>query len=128
MERFVKRRRHFILDLRKVPFINSAALGVFVNIYKHLDTLDAQLVLCELNPDIENLLEITRLSSVFPVTRTVAAAEWLHKLDSEPQNPELRVNKAEEYIRANLDHGPFRAFFAKSEVVGMYHVPASRSN
>lgn len=64
----------FIIDMKKVPFVNSAALGVFLNIYKHVDGLNGRLVFTGLNSDVENLMEITKLSSVFEIFRTVEEA------------------------------------------------------
>ena len=64
----------FIVDLKRVPFLNSAALGAFLNIYKHLDSLNGRIVFAGLNPEIEKLLEITHLSLVFEVFRNVGEA------------------------------------------------------
>ena len=64
----------FIVDLKKVPFLNSAALGVFLNIYKHVEQLNGRIVFSGLNSEVEKLLEITHLSSVFEVFRNVGEA------------------------------------------------------
>jgi anti-anti-sigma factor len=64
----------FIIDLKKVPFINSAALGLFLNIYKHVDELKGRMVFAGLNSDIENLMEITKLSSIFEIFKNVDEA------------------------------------------------------
>ncbi len=76
MENYIKPNvaPKFIIDLKKVPFINSAALGVFLNIYKHVDFLKGRIVFAGLNADIENLMEITKLSSVFEIFKTVDEA------------------------------------------------------
>lgn len=60
----------FIIDLKKVPFINSAGLGIFLNIYKHVDSLKGRMVFANLNSDIENLMEITKLASIFEIFKT----------------------------------------------------------
>lgn len=64
----------FIIDLKKVPYINSAALGVFLNIFKHVDYLKGRIVFASLNSDIENLMEITKLTSVFEIFKSVEEA------------------------------------------------------
>ncbi len=64
----------FIIDLDKVPFLNSAALGTFLNIYKHVDSLNGRIVFTSLNPEVEKLMEITRLISVFEIFRSVGEA------------------------------------------------------
>lgn len=69
----------FIIDMKKVPFINSAGLGTFLNIYKHIDSLKGRMVFANLNSDIENLMEITKLASVFEIFKT--AEEALESFD-----------------------------------------------
>ncbi len=64
----------FIIDMEKVPFLNSAALGVFLSVYKHVEGLNGRIVFTGLSSEVEKLLEITRLSSVFEVFRNVGEA------------------------------------------------------
>lgn len=64
----------FIIDLKKVPFINSAGLCMFLNIYKHIDGLKGRMVFTNLNSDIENLMEITKLASIFEIYKTLEEA------------------------------------------------------
>lgn len=56
-----------IIDLKKVPFINSAALGIFLNIYREVEKKNGRFGLCSVSPDVDNLLEITKLGSVLEV-------------------------------------------------------------
>lgn len=76
MEKYIKPNvaPKFIVDMKKVPFINSAALGLFLNIYKHVDYLKGRMVFAALNSDVENLMEITKLTSVFEIFKTVDEA------------------------------------------------------
>ncbi|MBL8019304.1 MAG: STAS domain-containing protein [Spirochaetia bacterium] len=76
MEKYIKpdSAPKFIVDMKKVPFINSAALGLFLNIFKHVDYLKGRMVFAGLNSDVENLMEITKLSSVFEIFKTVEEA------------------------------------------------------
>ena len=64
----------FILDLKKVPFANSAALGIFVNVYKHVDGLNGRVVFAHLNAEVTRIMEITRLSSIFEIFRNAEEA------------------------------------------------------
>ncbi|MDH5654462.1 MAG: STAS domain-containing protein [Spirochaetia bacterium] len=64
----------FIIDLKKVPFINSAALGLFLNLHKHAYELKGRMVFASLNSDVENLMEITKLSGVFEIFKNVDEA------------------------------------------------------
>lgn len=81
IEEYIKKGRapKFIIDLKKVPFINSAGLGIFLNIFKHVDGLKGRMVFANLNSDIENLMEITKLASVFEIFKT--AEEALESFD-----------------------------------------------
>jgi len=76
MEKYIKPNvaPKFIIDMKKVPFINSAALGLFLKIYKHIDSLKGRIVFAGLNSDVENLMEITKLTSVFEIFKTVEEA------------------------------------------------------
>ncbi|MCB1167510.1 MAG: STAS domain-containing protein [Leptospiraceae bacterium] len=76
MEKYIKPNAapKFIIDMKKVPFINSAALGLFLNIYKHVDYLKGRMVFAGLNSDVENLMEITKLTSVFEIFKSVDEA------------------------------------------------------
>ena len=76
IEKYIKpgQAPKFIVDLQKVPFLNSAALGVFLNIYKHVDSLNGRIVFTGLNSEVEKLMEITHLASVFEIFRNVGEA------------------------------------------------------
>ncbi|MBE7437594.1 MAG: STAS domain-containing protein [Spirochaetales bacterium] len=76
MEKYIKpgSAPKFIIDLKKVPFINSAALGVFLNIFKHVEQMKGRIVFSGLNSDVENLMEITKLSSVFEIFKNTEEA------------------------------------------------------
>lgn len=56
-----------LVDMKKVPFINSAALGIFLNIFKEVEKKNGRFGLCCVSSDVDNLLEITKLSSVLEV-------------------------------------------------------------
>ncbi|RME91909.1 MAG: anti-sigma factor antagonist [Candidatus Hydrogenedentota bacterium] len=56
-----------IVDMKKVPFINSAALGIFLNIFREIEKKNGRFALCSISPDVDNLLEITKLGSVLEI-------------------------------------------------------------
>lgn len=76
MEQYIKPESapKFIVDMKKVPFINSQALGLFLNIYKHIDYLKGRIVFAALNSDIENLMSLTQLSTIFEIYKTTDEA------------------------------------------------------
>ncbi len=76
MEQYIKPNiaPKFIIDMKKVPFVNSQALGLFLHIYKHVDYLKGRMVFCGLNSDIESLMNLTQLSNVFEIYKTLDEA------------------------------------------------------
>ena len=66
--------RRIVIDLHTLPFINSAALSYLVASYKKLDDDDGELALCRIQPAIQNILEMTKLDTVFPAFQTVDEA------------------------------------------------------
>ena len=63
-----------IIDLKRTPFLNSASLGIFLNIYKHVESLNGRIVFSSLNAEVEKLMEITHLASVFEIFRNTGEA------------------------------------------------------
>lgn len=76
MENYIKPNKvpKFIIDMKKVPFINSQALGLFLHIYKHVDYLKGRMVFSGLNSDIESLMNLTQLSNIFEIYKTLEEA------------------------------------------------------
>ena len=64
----------FIIDLRKVPFINSATLGVFLNMHKRAESVNGRFALCGANKEVDNLLEITKLNSILETHKNLEEA------------------------------------------------------
>jgi anti-sigma B factor antagonist len=56
-----------ILDLRDVPYVDSAGLGLLVTAYVSRQKTGRKMVLTGLNPRVQKLLEITRVASLFLV-------------------------------------------------------------
>lgn len=64
---------HVILDLRHVTFIDSRGLAALVSVFKLLST-GGILRLANLNDQVEILLTMTRLNTLFPAFSSVDAA------------------------------------------------------
>ncbi len=66
-----------ILNLAGVDYISSAGLRVLVATSKKLSRQNGKLVLCELQPPVREIFEISGLLTMFPVAATEAEAQSL---------------------------------------------------
>ncbi|KHJ38034.1 putative anti-sigma factor antagonist BtrV [Pedobacter glucosidilyticus] len=69
-----KGNHQLILSFKQVDYLDSSFLGAVVAVLKHLIPLQGKLVLVELNTDIKNLFELTRLDKVFEIKDDVLEA------------------------------------------------------
>ena len=61
--------RRLILDLSRVPYIDSSTLAVFVEALQKMRKVGGRVFLAALQPRVQGLLEIARLSSIFVICR-----------------------------------------------------------
>jgi anti-sigma B factor antagonist len=64
-----------ILDLSEVPFVDSSALGAFVQVYVSCQKTNRRLALAGLGHRVRGLLQISGLDLLFVTFPTVAEAE-----------------------------------------------------
>ena len=64
-----------ILDLNEVPYVDSSALGAFVQAYVSCQKSNRKLALVGLNHRVRGLLQISSLDLLFVTFPTVAEAE-----------------------------------------------------
>jgi anti-anti-sigma factor len=83
--------RQLAIDLHALPFINSAALGYFVDVHKRLAKQDGLLALSRLQPAISNILAMTQLDQFLPHFESVEEA--VNYLGGDPEQP---VSEAED--------------------------------
>jgi anti-sigma B factor antagonist len=57
-------RHKFVLDLSPLQYFSSSALGKLVTLTRKARAADARLVLCNLTPTVEKILQVTRLGEV----------------------------------------------------------------
>ena len=71
IERYLQTNKvpKIIIDMSKVPFVHSAALGVFLNIFRKIEKSYGRFALCNVTDPVDQLLEITKLGSVFEIFR-----------------------------------------------------------
>ncbi|MFF7858082.1 anti-sigma factor antagonist [Streptomyces sp. NPDC007904] len=60
-----------ILDLARVDFCDSSALGAFVEINRRRSDAGRRFALTGVQPEVRRILELTRLTSVLPLRDTV---------------------------------------------------------
>jgi anti-sigma B factor antagonist len=69
-----KGNHHIVLNLGEVVYIDSSGIGELVKTHTTIRNKGGQLKLANLNKRIHDLLELTRLASVFDIERDEASA------------------------------------------------------
>jgi anti-sigma B factor antagonist len=69
-----KHPERMILDLREVPYMDSSAIAVLVEVLRKVRAWNGKLILFGLQQRVRGLIEIARLNNVFWVAETEAAA------------------------------------------------------
>ena len=67
-------KRKLVLDMNNVTLIDSAGLGTLVGVHHSANTSGASLRLCNLGAKFRELLQMTRLLTVFEVSANEAEA------------------------------------------------------
>lgn len=62
--------KKLIIDLGKVTYLNSTAIGVLVSTHTTFSKNKGQVKLCNINKSINNIFVITKLTLVFDVAET----------------------------------------------------------
>lgn len=65
---------NMILDFCNVRFLSSAVLGLLIKISKKVYEKDGQLRLCNIDPKIYEIFEITRLIKIFDICKNLEEA------------------------------------------------------
>jgi anti-anti-sigma factor len=66
--------RRLVLNLSQVPYMDSSAIAVLVELLKKVRTTDGKVYLTSLQPRVKGLVEIARLGSIFGIVPDEAAA------------------------------------------------------
>lgn len=67
-------RRKMVLDMSKVQYLSSSALGVLIPLNEKIVNLKGTLFLCGVNPDILKVFKITKLDKIFKFKKTEGEA------------------------------------------------------
>lgn len=66
--------RHIILDVQNVQYMDSACIGVLVELLGRLRSAGGRIALVNASSNVEYLFKLTRLDRVFPICRDVMKA------------------------------------------------------
>lgn len=67
--------KYFIVDLEALKFINSTGLSVLISILTKSRNAGGEMVLVNLTDQLRSLLQITKLTDVFPQVATMEEAK-----------------------------------------------------
>src|SRR5215813_13012952 len=67
-------RRKILLNFGNVEYLSSAALGKLITLNKKLQTAGGKLILCNIDPQIHEVFEITKLDKFFKIMKEEQAA------------------------------------------------------
>jgi anti-sigma B factor antagonist len=67
-------RRHLVLDLARVPYVDSCGLGTMVQAYVSAHRAGGSVKLWNVTPRVRQLLRITRLLTIFELYQPDARA------------------------------------------------------
>ncbi|MGH7673129.1 MAG: STAS domain-containing protein [Gemmatimonadales bacterium] len=66
--------KNFVVDFSKTGYIDSSGLGVLVSLSKKIREQGGELRLAGLNEDLQTLFELTKLDTLFAITKTAEEA------------------------------------------------------
>ncbi|MBR2564023.1 MAG: anti-sigma F factor antagonist [Paenibacillus sp.] len=69
MDEAIQRRQceHLVLSLKDLQFMDSSGLGVILGRYKLIKNKGGKMVICDVNPSIYRLLEMSGLFKIMPI-------------------------------------------------------------
>ena len=67
-------RRKLLLNFNNVEYLSSAALGKLITLNKKLQAAGGRLILCNIDPQIYEVFEITKLDRFFNIQKEEQAA------------------------------------------------------
>ncbi|MEZ4600535.1 MAG: STAS domain-containing protein [Syntrophotaleaceae bacterium] len=64
---FEEGKKDMVVDLGEVRFVDSSGLGALVSGFKNASARNGNLKLCNLQPQVQSMFELTRLHRVFEI-------------------------------------------------------------
>lgn len=75
-------QRKIILRLAYVSYLTSSVLGKLISLHRRMHRSDGHLVLCELQPEVREVFELSRLIDYFKIVDTLADAHRVIQMAS----------------------------------------------
>ncbi|MFE1028014.1 STAS domain-containing protein [Streptomyces sp. NPDC054844] len=80
-------RRHFLLDLSEVPFMDSSGMNIILRVYQEARELPGSVHIISPAPAVRRVLDLTGVSLTVPVSESIDEA--LSRVDAEPEGPQI---------------------------------------
>ncbi|WP_121750685.1 STAS domain-containing protein [Streptomyces sp. E2N166] len=80
-------RRHFLLDLSEVPFMDSSGMNIILRVYQEARELPGSVHIISPAPAVRRVLDLTGVSLTVPVSESIDEA--LSRVDAEPEGPHI---------------------------------------
>ncbi|MFF5966634.1 STAS domain-containing protein [Streptomyces collinus] len=78
-------RRHFLLDLSSVPFMDSSGMNIILRVYQETRKTEGSVHVISPTPAVRRILDLTGVSITVPISESVDEA--LTRVDEGPQQP-----------------------------------------
>ncbi|MEU2542543.1 STAS domain-containing protein [Streptomyces iakyrus] len=78
-------RRHFLLDLSSVPFMDSSGMNIILRVYQETRKTEGSVHVISPAPAVRRILDLTGVSITVPISESVDEA--LTRVDEGPQTP-----------------------------------------
>ncbi|MFE0800078.1 STAS domain-containing protein [Streptomyces sp. NPDC058812] len=80
-------RRHFLLDLSEVPFMDSSGMNIILRVYQEARELPGSVHIISPTPAVRRVLDLTGVSLTVPVSESIDEA--LSRVDAQPEGPRI---------------------------------------
>jgi stage II sporulation protein AA (anti-sigma F factor antagonist) len=86
-------RRHFLLDIAGVPFMDSSGMNIVLRAYQEVREISGGVYVISPTPAVRRILDLTGVSITVPIVESVEEA--LTTADSRPADPAPPASKDE---------------------------------
>ena len=86
-------RRHFLLDIAGVPFMDSSGMNIVLRAYQEVREISGGVYVISPTPAVRRILDLTGVSITVPIVGSVEEA--LTTADSRPKEPEAPASTDE---------------------------------